>query len=91
FQALQYSGQTVFKALNKKRHAIFFSLFRKVILVIPLTILLPGLGFGTDGVFMAEPVSNLIGGLSCFITMILTVWPELKRMEEQENLKNQKE
>lgn len=82
FQALQYSGQTVFKALNKKRHAIFFSLFRKVILVIPLTILLPSLGFGTTGVFMAEPVSNLIGGLSCFLTMLLVVWPELGRMEE---------
>lgn len=89
FQALQYSGQTVFKALNKKRHAIFFSLFRKVILVIPLTMLLPGLGFGTDGVFMAEPVSNLIGGLACFITMILTVWPELKRMEQVEKDRKQ--
>lgn len=83
FQALQYSGQTVFKALNKKRHAIFFSLFRKVILVVPLTILLPGLGFQTDGVFMAEPVSNLVGGLACFLTMLLTVWPELRKMEEQ--------
>jgi Na+-driven multidrug efflux pump len=84
FQALQYSGQTVFKALNKKKKAIFFSLFRKVILVIPLTILLPGLGFGTDGVFMAEPVSNFIGGLACFTTMILTVWPELAKMENSQ-------
>ena len=31
---------------------------------------------------MAEPVSNVIGGLACFITMLLTVLPELKRMEE---------
>lgn len=81
FQSLQYSGQTVFKALNKKYHAVFFSLFRKVILVVPLTLLLPGIfGFGTDGVFMAEPISNFVGGLACFITMILTVMPELKRM-----------
>jgi Na+-driven multidrug efflux pump len=84
FQALQYSGQTVFKALNKKKKAIFFSLFRKVILVIPLTILLPGLGFGTDGVFMAEPISNFIGGLACFTTMILTIWPELAKMENSQ-------
>ena len=26
---LQYIGQTVFKSLNKKKHAIFFSLLRK--------------------------------------------------------------
>ena len=39
FQALQYSGQTVFKALNKKKQAVFFSLFRKVVMVIPLTYL----------------------------------------------------
>lgn len=84
FQSLQYSGQTVFKALNKKGHAIFFSLFRKVIMVVPLTYILPYIfGMGTDGVFIAEPVSNVIGGLACFITMLLTVWPELNRMERK--------
>ena len=82
FQSFQYSGQTVFKALGKKKHAIFFSLFRKVVLVVPLTLLLPHLfGLGTDGVFMAEPISNVVGGLACFITMLITVLPELKRME----------
>ena len=35
---LQYIGQTVFKSLNKKKHAIFFSLLRKVFIVVPLTI-----------------------------------------------------
>ncbi len=41
FQALQYSGQTVFKSLNKKKQAIFFSLLRKVVIVAPLTFFLP--------------------------------------------------
>ena len=78
FMALQYTGQTTFKALGKKRHAIFFSLFRKVVIVVPLTILLPRLfGLGTTGVFMAEPISNVIGGTACFVTMLLTVMPEL--------------
>ena len=81
FQSLQYSGQTVFKALNKKGKAIFFSLFRKVVMVVPLTYLLPHIaGLGTDGVFLAEPVSNVIGGLACFTVMLLTIWPELNRM-----------
>ena len=84
FQTLQYSGQTVFKALNKRKKAIFFSLFRKVILVVPLTYALPYLmGMGTDGVFLAEPISNVIGGTACFTTMLLTVLPELKEMENK--------
>ena len=34
-------------------------------------------GLGTDGVFWAEPVSNLVGGCACFFTMLATVLPEL--------------
>lgn len=82
FMLLQYVGQTVFKSLNKRRHAVFFSLLRKVIIVVPLTYLLPyAFGMGTDGVFAAEPVSNVIGGSLCFIVMLITVLPELKRMD----------
>ncbi len=82
FQSLQYSGQTVFKALNKKKQAIFFSLFRKVVMVVPLTYLFPYVfGLGVNGVFMAEPVSNVVGGLACFTTMLLLILPELREME----------
>ena len=83
FMDLQYMGQTVFKSLNKKKQAIFFSLLRKVFIVVPLTYLMPyALHMGTDGVFLAEPVSNVIGGTLCFATMLITVLPELKRMEK---------
>ena len=80
FMAFQSSGQASFQSLGDAKHAIFFSLFRKVIIVVPLTLLLPRLGLGVDGVFAAEPVSNLIGGLACFITMMLTVY---KRMGKE--------
>ena len=84
FMDLQYIGQTVFKSLNKKKQAIFFSLLRKVFIVVPLTYLFPyAFKMGTDGVFMAEPVSNVIGGGLCFVTMLMTVLPELKRMEQE--------
>lgn len=76
--ALQFAGQSTFVALGRSKQAVFFSLFRKVIIVIPLTIFLPAIGFGTDGVFLAEPVSNFIGGTASFVTMLLTVWPRLK-------------
>jgi len=38
---LQYIGQTIFKSLNKKKQAIFFSLLRKVFIVVFLTYLMP--------------------------------------------------
>ena len=83
FMVFQYAGQTTFKALGRNRQAIFFSLFRKVIIVIPLAILLPTLfGLGTNGVFAAEPVSNVIGGLACYITMRMTVWKMLQGEEK---------
>ena len=82
FMDLQYIGQTIFKSLNKQKQAIFFSLLRKVFIVVPLTYLLPyTFHMGTAGVFIAEPVSNVMGGAICFITMLCTVLPELKRME----------
>lgn len=84
FQALQYSGQTTFRSLGRKNHAIFFSMFRKVGIVVPLTILLPKIlpsfgGSSIHGVFAAEPVSNVIGGTACFTTMILIIYRKLKK------------
>lgn len=77
---LQFAGQATFVALGKSRQAIFFSLLRKVIIVIPLTLLLPKLfGLGINGVFLAEPISNFIGGIACYVTMLATVRPELKQ------------
>ena len=76
--ALQFSGQSAFVALGKSKQAVFFSLLRKAVIVIPLTLCLPAVGgLGTDGVFLAEPISNLIGGGACFTTMMLTVWRHL--------------
>lgn len=77
--ALQFAGQSTFIALGKSKQAVFFSLLRKAVIVIPLTLWLPTVaGLGTDGVFLAEPASNFIGGSACFITMIFTVWRKLK-------------
>ena len=78
FMAFQFAGQITFQALGKAKEAIFFSLFRKVIIVVPLTILLPALGLGVKGVFLAEPVSNAVGGLAAFTAMYFTVYRKLK-------------
>lgn len=85
--SLQFSGQSSFVALGKARQAIFFSLFRKVIIVVPLTFLLPRLfGLGTAGVFAAEPISNLIGGAASFTAMLLTVRREMGGFRASENV-----
>lgn len=82
FMALQLSGQSTFVSLGKSKQAVFFSLFRKVIVVVPLTYLLPTIGnLGVMGVFLAEPISNVIGGCACFGTVMLTVWRSLKKAE----------
>lgn len=83
FMSLQFSGQSVFVALNKSKQAVFFSIFRKIIIVVPLTLWLPTIfNLGVQGVYMAEPISNFIGGSACYITMLISVWPKLKEPKE---------
>ncbi|MBQ7033089.1 MAG: MATE family efflux transporter [Clostridia bacterium] len=76
--SLQMAGQSAFVGLGLSRQAVFFSLLRKVFIVVPLTLLLPYVGsLGADGVFWAEPISNLIGGTACYATMLVTVRKKL--------------
>lgn len=78
FMSLQSVSQAAFISLGKAKRAVFFSILRKVVIVCPLTLLLPlFMGLGTDGVFLAEPVSNLLGGLACFLTMYFTLYKKL--------------
>ena len=83
FQNFQFCGQSVFQGLGKSKQAIFFSIFRKVIIVVPLTLLLPKIGgLGVYGVFLAEPVSNIVGGLACYITMVFLI---LRKLPDEDN------
>ena len=80
FMAFQVTGQNTFVGLNYPRHALCFSLLRKIVLVAPLTLLLPGLGLGVDGVFWGEFISQIGGSLACFTTMYFVIW---RRMREE--------
>ena len=77
FMSFQFSGQIAFQALGFAKKAIFFSLLRKAFIVAPLVLILPMVGFGVNGVFLAEPISNAIGGLACFTTMWFTLYKKL--------------
>ena len=83
FMAFQFSGQSTFQAVGDAKHSIFFSLLRKAVIVVPLTLLLPRVGFGVLGVFLAEPVSNFLGGLACFVTMRMTVYKRIENSIKQ--------
>lgn len=76
--AFQMAGQSTAVGLGKSKQAVFFSIFRKVIIVAPLTIILPRY-IGINGVFIAEAISNFIGGGACYITMWLTIGKNLKK------------
>ena len=72
--AFHVSGQSIFVGLGESKQAVFFSLFRKVFIVVPLALFLPHLGsLGVNGVFMAEPISNFMSGVLCYIVMLITV------------------
>ncbi|MGN8896587.1 MATE family efflux transporter [Flavonifractor sp. HCP28S3_F3] len=79
--SFQFIGQSVFVALGRSKQAVFFSLLRKAFIVAPLTLLLPMLGLDVNGVFLAEPISNVIGGLACLLTMYVVVYRRLEKAE----------
>lgn len=83
FMSFQTTAQQTFVGLGKAKRATFFSLFRKVIIVVPLTIILPKF-FGINGVMLAEPISNLVGGAAAYTTMRLTVFKELSQLKKKE-------
>lgn len=80
--SLQMSAQNTFVAMGEAKKATFFALYRKVLLLIPMILILPRIGFGITGVFAAEPVADTISALTCFTTFLLTAYRKLGRMEQ---------
>ena len=54
---LQRACQNTFIALGQAKISLFIALLRKVILLVPLAVLLPGL-WGVKGVFAAESFAD---------------------------------
>lgn len=82
--ALQAACQNTFVAMGEAKKATFFALFRKVILLIPMIIILPRLGFGVTGIFAAEPLADGISAITCFTVFMLTSYRGLKRKEQEQ-------
>ena len=77
---LQAAGQVCYLSLGMKNRAMFFSLLRKMVLGVPLILLLP-LRFGAYGVYLAEPVTELVAGL-LNLAMLLYIHRRLLRLPE---------
>ena len=63
-------------------HAAGYSDFSALLagaVILPLTLRLPVVGLGTSGLCLAEPISNIVGGLACYITMLCTAYKQMGR------------
>ncbi|MBQ7090671.1 MAG: MATE family efflux transporter [Clostridia bacterium] len=67
---LQRSCQTAFLALGQAKFSLFFALWRKIILLVPLAIILPRF-FGVMGIYYAEPIADSIAALTCCTVFLL--------------------
>ena len=69
---IQTGCQNTFIGLGQARISLFFALLRKVILLIPLALLLPRLGLGVWGVYLAEPIADVLSATCIGITFLFT-------------------
>ena len=60
---IQIACQQAFIAFSQAKISFFLALLRKIILLIPLVFLLGGL-LGMQGVFIAEPIADILAGLT---------------------------
>lgn len=67
--AIPIVGSSYFQSVGKARLAMFLSLLRQVILLIPLTLLLPT-RFGLDGVWMAGACADFLATIITFIFLV---------------------
>jgi len=68
----QVSLQNAFIAMGRAKTAICMALLRKIVLLIPLAILLPKF-LGVDGVFIAEPISDITAALTTTTVFLLSI------------------
>ncbi len=75
----QLACQQTFLALGEAKISMFLALLRKVILLIPLALVLPKLGLGTTGLFLAEPISDVLAVAATVTMFRLNIGRILKR------------
>lgn len=88
---LQRACQNIFVSLNQAKISIFIALLRKVFLLIPLALILPGIienfspGNGVYGVFAAEAFSDATAAICC-ILLYLYFFPRILAKNRNQSL-----
>ena len=83
FMGAQLACQQTFLGLGEAKISMFIALLRKVILLLPLSLVIPrvfgALGLSQlVGLYVAEPVSDIISASTCTILFFAIEWKKLK-------------
>jgi Na+-driven multidrug efflux pump len=73
----QIVASNFFQAVGKAKLAMFATLFRQIIALIPLLLVLPGF-WGVDGIWLSYPISDSMSA----VVVGLILWREWKRLPE---------
>ena len=69
------------QSVGKAGKAIFLTLLRQLLVLIPMLLILPRF-WGLTGVWMAAPLSDAVSGVVCALLLIIE-WRQLKRKERE--------
>ncbi len=76
---IQSACQSTFLALGQAKVSLFIALLRKVVLLVPLAIILPKF-VGVMGIYIAEPVADVVSVITTSILFAVTVKRVLRNM-----------
>ncbi len=74
----QVVASNYFQSVGKAKLAIFVTLFRQVIMLIPLLFILPGF-WGINGIWLAYPIADVMSAVAVSIILIKQ-WKILNEM-----------
>ena len=83
FMGAQLACQQTFLGLGEAKISMFIALLRKVILLLPLSLVIPRV-FGALGLsqllglYLAEPISDIVSASTCTILFFVIEWKKLK-------------
>lgn len=81
---IQMVTQTFLVGTNQPKLSLFIALLRKVLILIPLTLILP-IHFGVNGIFYAEPIADITSITISAIVLFISV-NKLHKNNYRENL-----
>lgn len=76
---MQTGCQQAFLALGQAKTSLFFALFRKVILMVPLAIILPMITKSVISIYYAEAISDAVSAITCGTVFMISLPKILKK------------